>query len=173
MLQRVGSLPMTTHLSSSEEVTVNLHQESGARAPDLTAPYPRESDLIREARRHPATIAIIREITAEVNAAADKRMELAWSELRDGIDLRTKLFRRVDLVTLGAFTTVNLLLVTLTLALGRLMPLWLAGVLVTTGSFSATMTLIARRSSDRGTWIPAVVRRLAARRFTRRLFANV
>ncbi len=146
--------------------------ESGADAPDLKGTYPRHSDLIRLAKRHPATIALIQEITAEVSAATDRRIELAKAELRAGLVFRRGLFRRIELVTVGVFTTLNLLLVTAALALAHVMAPWLAGLLVSGVSLTATTVVVARSSGERRVWIPAL-RRLAARRFARRLFANV
>jgi hypothetical protein len=82
------------------------------------------------------------------------------------------LFHRLDLVTLGVFTTINLLLVTVTFALSRVMRPWLAGLLVSGISLAGTATVILRSSSEPGKRLPAL-RRFAVRRFARRLFAGV
>jgi hypothetical protein len=146
--------------------------ESVAHAPDLKGTDPHHSDLIRLAKRHPATIALIQEITAEVSAATDRRFELAKAELRAGLVFRHGLFRNIDLVTVGVFTTLNLLLVTAALALTQLMAPWLAGLLVSGVSLTATTAVIVRSSGESRVWVPSL-RKLAVRRFARRLFANV
>ena len=146
--------------------------ESVAHAPDLKGTDPRHSDLIRLAKRHPATIALIQEITAEVSAATDRRIERAKAELREGVVFRHGLFRQIDLVTLGVFTTLNLLLVTAALALAQVMAPWLAGLLVSGVTLTATAATVVRSSGEPRVWIPSL-RKLAVRRFARRLFANV
>jgi len=130
-----------------------------------------ETDLVRTAaQRHPATIAVIQEITAQVEARVEKRIELAKAELRAGLVFHHGLFHRMDLVTLGVFTTINLSLVTVTFAFARVMAPWLAGLLVTGLSLAATATVILRSSTEVGARLPAL-RRFAVRRFARRLFA--
>jgi len=104
----------------------------------------RETELVRTARRHPATIALIQEITAQVEASAERRIELAKTELRAGLVFHHGLFHRMDLVTLGVFTTVNLLLVTAAFALAHVMAPWLAGLLVTGVSFAGPQTTPSR-----------------------------
>jgi hypothetical protein len=153
---------------------VNLQTDSGAEAPEETTIYPRarERDLIRVARRHPATIALIQEISAQVNAAAEQRIELIKADLRGDPIFGHRLLRKIDVVTLGVFTTLNLLLVTVALTLGRLMPLWSAGLLVTGVTLAATAAVVVRQSGEHRVWIPGL-RKLAGRRFARRLFANV
>jgi hypothetical protein len=92
--------------------------------------------------------------------------------LRNGLVFHHRLFHRMDLVTLGVFTTVNLSLVTVAFALSRVMAPWLAGLLVTAFSLAATATVILRSSTEAGARLPAL-RRFAVRRFARRLFAGV
>ncbi len=136
----------------------------------------REDELIRTARRHPATIALIQEITAQVQtnieASADRKIEVAKAELRAGLVFHHGLFRRIDLVTLGVFTTVNLLLVTAAFALSHVMAPWIAGLLVAGLSLASTATVVLRSSSEPGSRLPAL-RRFAVGRFARRLFAGV
>ncbi len=146
-----------------------------ANEPTRRIPMARESELIRAARRHPATIALIEEITAQVQAnveaVADRKIELAKADLRNGVVFHHGLFHRLDLVTLGVFTTVNLLLVTLAFALAHVMAPWLAGLLVAGISLAGTATVVFRSSNEPGQRLPAL-RRFAVRRFARRLFAG-
>ena len=132
----------------------------------------RKTELIEAARRNPATIALIEEITAIVEASTGRQIDLAKAELRNGLVFHHGLFHRMDLVTLGVFTTVNLLLVTLAFALSRVMAPWLAGLLVSGVSFAATANVVFRSSTEPGGRLPAL-RRFAVRRFARRLFAGV
>jgi hypothetical protein len=132
----------------------------------------RKTELLQAARRHPATLALIEEITAQVEASAGRQIELAKAELRAGLVFHHGLFRRIDLVTLGVFTTINLMLVTVAFALSRVMVPWLAGLLVSGVSFAGTATVIFRSSTEAGGRLPAL-RRFAVRRFARRLFAGV
>lgn len=163
-----------------EEDTLELVAESTSEEPTrVVPPEPtrrmppeRKTELIAAARRHPATLALIEEITAQVEASAGRQIELAKAELRNGQVFSHRLFHRIDLVTLGVFTTVNLALVTVTFAFARVMAPWLAGLLVTGLSFAATATVIFRSSTEAGARLPAL-RRFAVRRFARRLFAGV
>ena len=141
--------------------------------PTRRALVDRETDLVRTAaQRHPATIAVIQEITAQVEARVEKRIELAKAELRAGLVFHHGLFHRMDLVTLGVFTTINLSLVTVAFALSRVMTPWLAGLLVAGISLAGTATVIFRSSTEAGQRLPALLR-FAVRRFARRLFAGV
>ena len=118
-----------------EEATLELLAESAGEEPTRVVPpeptrrmsMERKTELLQAARRHPATIALIEEITAQVEASAGRQIELAKAELRAGLVFHHGLFHRIDLVTLGVFTTVNLLLVTVAFALSRVMAPWLAG----------------------------------------------
>ena len=60
--------------------------------PTRRALVDRETDLVRTAaQRHPATIAVIQEITAQVEARVEKRIELAKAEPELGIALVVEL----------------------------------------------------------------------------------
>jgi hypothetical protein len=163
-----------------EEATLELLAESAGEEPTRVVPpeptrqlsAERKTQLIEAARRNPATVALIEEITALVEANTGRQLELAKAELRAGLVFHRGLFHRIDLVTLGVFTTVNLLLVTAAFALARVMTPWLAGLLVSGISFAATATVVFRSSSEPGARLPAL-RRFAVRRFARRLFAGV
>ncbi|HUN70215.1 MAG TPA: hypothetical protein VMU46_15545 [Burkholderiales bacterium] len=163
-----------------EEATLELVADSASEEPTRVVPpeptrripIERKTELIAAARRHPATLALIEEITAQVEASAGRQIELAKAELRNGVVFHHGLFHRIDLVTLGVFTTVNLMLVTLAFALSRVMAPWLAGLLVSAISLAGTATAIFRSSTEPGARLPAL-RRFAVRRFARRLFAGV
>jgi len=162
-----------------EEATVELLAESAGEEPTRVVPpeptrisMERRAALIEAARRNPATIALIEEITAIVEASTGRQLDLAKTELRNEVVFHHGLFHRIDLVTLGVFTTVNLLLVTVAFALARVMAPWLAGLLVSGISLAGTATVIFRSSSEPGARLPAL-RRFAVRRFARRLFAGV
>ena len=163
-----------------EEDTLELVAESTSEEPTRVVPpeptrrmpMERKTELIEAARRHPATLALIEEITRRSRRARAAEIELAKAELRNGLVFHHRLFHRIDLVTLGVFTTVNLALVTVAFALSRAMAPWLAGLLVTGLSLAATATVIFRSSTEAGARLPAL-RRFAVRRFARRLFAGV
>lgn len=163
-----------------KEATLELLAESAGEEPTRVVPpeptrrlsVQRKTALLQTARRHPATIALVEEIMALVEANTGRQIELAKAELRPGQVFHHGLFHRIDLVTLGVFTTVNLLLVTAAFALAHVMAPWLAGLLVTGISFAATATVVFRASSEPGARLPAL-RRFAVRRFARRLFAGV
>ena len=107
-----------------EEDTLELVAESTSEEPTRVVPpeptrrmpMERKTELIAAARRHPATLALIEEITAQVEASAGRQIELAKAELRNGLVFHHRLFHRIDLVTLGVFTTINLALVTVAFA---------------------------------------------------------
>ena len=143
--------------------------ETGAAEQAVTSQLDRRA-LVVTARRHPATIALIEEISAEVNALSERRIELATAELREEFSRGGGLFSRRDLMTIGGFTTVNLLLVTIVLALGRVMSPWVAGLLVSGLTAGAFATAI-RRSATRSEGL-SFMRRWGARRFVQRLFAS-
>jgi hypothetical protein len=163
-----------------EEATLELLAESAGEEPTRVVPpeparrlsLERKNELLAAARRHPATVALVEEITALVEANTGRQIEVAKAELRASPVFHYGLFHRIDLVTLGVFTTVNLLLVTAAFALSHVMAPWLAGLLVSSISFSATATVVFRSSSEPGARLPAL-RRFAVRRFARRLFAGV
>jgi hypothetical protein len=126
--------------------------------------------LVAVGRRHPATVALIEEISDQVMALSARRIDLATAELREEFSRGGGLFSRRDLMTIGAFATVNLLLVTIVLALGRVMTPWIAGLLVSMLTFGGFATAI-RKSATRSEGL-SFMRRWGARRFVQRLFAS-
>jgi hypothetical protein len=77
------------------------------------------------------TAQLVKEIASAVGLLAKKQIELAKAELR--ADVRTEAFSigGLGVAAVAALTAINLLLVTAVLALGLVMPAWLAGLLVT------------------------------------------
>jgi hypothetical protein len=152
--------------------------ETGATTPNPESPPLRKDALIAVARRHPATTALIEEITAEVTARTESRLRIATAELRERRLWNVPIADRA-LVLFGAFASVNLLLVTLVLALARAMPSWLAALVVSTATSGATALFALRRSNGSAAAAARLrllrlplLRKLAARKFAARLFAG-
>jgi hypothetical protein len=162
----------TRPISFPEE---DIVEEQDIASASIEAPIPDMSPARREAmtamaRRHPATIALIEEITAQVSAESRRRIELAQATIRQGFVENLGPFAGVGIGALGAFATANLLLVTIALALGQVMAPWLAMLLVS-GLTLAVVSVIAVRTSLRRGWSIPSVNRLTARRFVERLSA--
>jgi hypothetical protein len=173
MLEQV---PVMVELHPFEEAVLESQSETGASTPD---PSIRKDALIALARRHPATTALIEEITAEVTARTESRLRIATAELRERRLWNLPVADRA-LVLFGAFASVNLLLVTLVLGLARAMPSWLAALVVSSATATATGLFALRRSNQppvasltrlRFLRLP-LLRRLAVRKFAARLFAQ-
>jgi hypothetical protein len=164
--------PAMDEIHPFEEVALSslVEVESSTSATESARPSIRKEDLIPLARRHPATIALIDEITAAVTARSEQRLELAASQIRERRLWNVPVGDRA-LVLFGGFATVNLLLVTLVLAMAQVMPAWLAALLVSTGTSGATAMVVLRRSPGAFGRLP-FLRKLAVRKFAARLFAN-
>jgi hypothetical protein len=167
-----------------EEAALDSYSDNRASSPDPDkTPTVRKEALIALARRHPATTAIIDEITAEVTARTESRLRIATAELRERRLWSVPLADRA-LVLFGGFVSVNLLLVTLVLGLARAMPAWLAALVVSTATAGVTALFALNRSARATTVVGAVsrsrwrflrvprLRRVAVRKFAARLFAN-
>ncbi|MEO5767511.1 MAG: phage holin family protein [Polyangia bacterium] len=85
-----------------------------------------------------STIELVKEITAEVGLLAQKQIELAKTELKADLRAEAATVGGLGVAALAALAAVNLLLVTLVLALAQTMRPWLAGLLV-----SAFMLVVA------------------------------
>ena len=162
------SNPQEAHLDSTAEDT--------APSSDSLASPLRKDALLALAKRHPATIALIDEITAEVTARTESRLRLATAEIRERRLWQVPVGDR-GLVLFGAFACVNLLLVTAVLVLARVMVPWLAALVVSFAVGTGTVLFVLRRSSAvlaAGVVLMRVpfVRRLAMRKFAARLFAS-
>ena len=77
-----------------------------------------------------STVELVKEITAEVGLLAQKQIELAKTELKADLKAEAKTVGGLGVAVLAGLATVNLLLVTLVLALAQTMRPWLAGLLV-------------------------------------------
>ena len=153
-------------------------EENGASS-SVPEPSIRKDALIALARRHPATTALIDEITAEVTARTESRLRIATAELRERRLWNLPIADRA-LVLFGAFASVNLLLVTLVLGLARAMPSWLAALVVSGATSAATALFAVRRSKRAAAESVArmrflrlpLLRKIAVRKFAARLFAG-
>ena len=107
-----------------QEVGGSLARPPGpiASAVSLPAGAPQARDL--------STVELVKEITAEVGRLAQKHIELAKTELKADLKAEATTTAGLGLAALMLLATVNLLLVTLVLALARTMPGWAAGLLV-------------------------------------------
>jgi hypothetical protein len=167
--------PPMIRFTPFEEVVLDSHLETDASTPSPQTPSIRKDALIALARRHPATTALIEEITAEVTARTESRLRIATAELRERRLWQIPIADRA-LVLFGAFVSVNLLLVTLVLALAHAMPAWLAALVVSSATAGGTALFALRRSSEaaaRLRWLRVpLLRKLAVRKFAARLFAG-
>ena len=142
----VEQVPAMVEFHPFEEAVLESYLETGASTPDPETPSIRKDALIALARRHPATTALIEEITAEVTARTESRLRIATAELRERRLWNLPIADRA-LVLFGAFASVNLLLVTLVLGLAHAMPSWLAALVVSTATSVATGLFALRRSN--------------------------
>jgi hypothetical protein len=153
---------------SLEEAIVQQEDQDNVLTPSPELTPTRREAVTSLARRHPATIALIEEITAQVNAESQRRMDLAQAALRQAFLEGVSPFASVGIGALGAFATANLLLVTIALALGQVMAPWLAALMVSGVTFVAVSTVAIRTSQRRGWRIP-FVHRFTVRKFVERL----
>jgi hypothetical protein len=88
-----------------------------------------------------STPQLVKEIVAEVRELGQKQIELAMTEVR--ADLRREAFAAADLAlgAVGAVVTLTLLLVTVALALGRVVAPWGAGLIVSGVALGATAAI--------------------------------
>lgn len=77
-----------------------------------------------------STVALVKQISAEVGELAQKEMKLAKAELKADLKTEAMMVGGLGLAALAGLTTVNLLLVTVILALAETMPGWAAGLVV-------------------------------------------
>ena len=174
----VEQVPVMAELHPFEEAALESHSEIGASTSDSETPSIRKDALIALARRHPATTALIEEITAEVTARTESRLRIATAELRERRLWNLPIADRA-VVLFGAFASVNLLLVTLVLGLARSMPSWLAALVVSSATAGATALFALRRSNGLAASVARrrflrlpLLRKLAVSKFAARLFAQ-
>jgi hypothetical protein len=103
-------------------------ENRGPFHPDAELPDPRK--LVEGFVKDLSTVALVKQISAEVGELAQKEMKLAKAELK--ADLKSEAIRvgGLGLAALALLTTINLLLVTVILALAETMPGWAAGLVV-------------------------------------------
>ncbi|HVV48809.1 MAG TPA: phage holin family protein [Polyangia bacterium] len=97
------------------------------------------------------TGALVKEIAARVELLARKQVELAKTELRADLRSEARLAGGLGIAALGALTTLNLLLVTVALALSLAMPAWVGGLIVSgaTLAVAAVVGLVGWRQRVR------------------------
>jgi hypothetical protein len=91
---------------------------------------------------------LIKQITDEVSQLAVKQIDLAKTELRANLRDEARVLGGLSLAGVGALVTLNLLLVTVVLALAKLMPGWAAGLLVS-AIVGGSSTVLARQAWSR------------------------
>ena len=84
-----------------------------------------------EAHQRLGTGALMRKIVSQAELLAKKEIELAKTELRADLRSEVRVAQGLGVAAVAALVTVNLLLVTVALALSRVMPGWAAGLTVT------------------------------------------
>lgn len=133
--------PSPSSPSSPSAATPTLGSPPGSILQPGERPPRREPPLPGgRSARDLSTVALIKEITTEVANLAKKQIELATTELKADLRAEATVLGGLGVAALAAVTTLNLLLVTVVLALARVMPGmrgWLAGLLV-----SAFMLLV-------------------------------
>lgn len=77
-----------------------------------------------------SNIELVKEITAQVGLLAKKQIELAKTELRADLKSELAMAGGLGVAALAGISAINLLLVTVILALAQVMPAWGAGLLV-------------------------------------------
>lgn len=100
-----------------------------------------ESDpekLVEGFVRDLSTVALVKQISAEVGELAQKEMQLAKAELKADLKSEAMMVGGLGLAALALLTTINLLLVTLILALAETMPGWAAGLVVSGFTLAVT-----------------------------------
>lgn len=104
---------------------------SGGKGPfHPYAEVPDPSKLVEGFVRDMSTAALVKEISSEVGELAQKEMKLAKAELKSDIKSEAMMVGGLGLAALALLTTINLLLVTVILALAETMPGWAAGLVV-------------------------------------------
>lgn len=104
----------------------------GHRDPERTVPPPQVPGGALSTR------ALVREITREFILLARKQLELTLAEARADLKLEARAAVGLGLAVLGAIVSTALLLVTVVLALARVMPAWGAGLAVSGFALLAT-----------------------------------
>ena len=77
-----------------------------------------------------STAELIKEITREVGVLVRKQIELAKAELREDLRAEAAMAGGLGVGAIGALLALNMIFVTVALALARVMPGWAAGLIV-------------------------------------------
>ena len=78
-----------------------------------------------------STAELIKEITREVGVLVRKQIELAKAELREDVRAEAVAAGGLGVGAIAALLALNMIFVTIALALARVMPGWAAGLIVT------------------------------------------
>lgn len=139
-------------MANREEELRNQMRSSVQRSPAPVASQPptqvqaaESNATVGRQARDLSTVELVKEITAEVGRLAQKQIELARTELKADLKAEATTVGGLGLAALAGLATVNLLLVTLVLALAQSMPGWAAGLLVSalTLVFAGIVALVA------------------------------
>jgi len=126
--------------------------DAGKMSPVSASPTGSPRDL--------STVALVKEIGADVSHLARKQIELAMTELKADLKTEAAAAAGLSVATIFGFVTLNLLFVTAALALASCMPAWAAGLIV------AGFTLVTSLAIGLTAWNKRVVAPLARTRRT-------
>lgn len=118
--------------ASTNPATTTAAARSGPRTDPLPASV---QDL--------STVELVRHITGEVGHLAQKQIELAKAELKADLKSEAIMVGGLSLAALTGLCTVNLLLVTVVLALATVLPGWQAGLIVSGVTLLTTAVVAA------------------------------
>ncbi|MGD0838164.1 MAG: phage holin family protein [Polyangia bacterium] len=96
-----------------------------------------------------STVELVRQITSEVGHLVQKQLELAKAELRANLKSEAIMVGGLSLAALAGLCTINLLLVTVALALTTVLPGWAAGLLVSGATLLITAVVATLAWSSR------------------------
>ena len=85
-----------------------------------------------------STVDLIKHITTEVGHLVGKQIELAKMEVKADLKREAVMVGGLSVAAIAGLCTLNLLLVTVVLALATVLPGWLAGLIVSGGTLLAT-----------------------------------
>ena len=88
-----------------------------------------------------STAGLVSELLSQAGVLARKEIELAKRELREDLRREAIAAGQLGIAGVAGLVTVNLLLVTVVLALARAMPAWVAGLLVSAATLVVAVAL--------------------------------
>jgi hypothetical protein len=151
-----GDNPKTTSIVSStakqnhsvmESATTNP-ASNPARTNAAVAPDNRTSEPPASVEEL-STVELVKHITSEVGHLAQKQIELAKAELKADLKSEAMLVGGLSVAAVTGLCTVNLLLVTVVLALSTVLPGWVAGLIVSGATLLTTAVVAAIAWSKR------------------------